>query len=465
VSDVLARLTPGSVAPGSPASDLGPIAAYHELLSDDVLVGESVGMLHGGQLAHSLFFGRHPLCGVLRPNLIRRARFDEAVRATEAVKDALVTLEDALVKDADLRVELDMAPEEEELALADSGSAIGSPSSRLDGFFSDTLRFVEYNAEQPAGMAYGDHLTAVFDTLPVMQDFKRRYRLTAMDQCAAQLGAMLRAFREWGGAAEPSLAIVDWAGLPTATEFVMLREYFLRQGLPTVIVTPEQLDYRGGQLYADGTAVNLMLKRLLTSELIDSASDAYHLIRRAYLDRAFCSVNSFRAKLLDRKMSFALLSDERYASLYTASQRAVIERHVPWTRRVADGPTTRHGQEIPDLRAHLCSHRRDLVLKPNDDYGGKGVVLGWVVDDHEWDQAVEVAMTQSYVVQESVPIPKETFPVVLGADVHLLDLSVDLDPYLFYGQVGGCLTRLSSSALLNVTAGAGSVVPTYIVET
>jgi len=441
-----------------------PAATYHQLLEDDVLVGESVGMLHGGQLKHSLFFGRHPLCGVLRPNLLERARYDEAVRATEAVKDALVTLEVALVHDADLRAELDMAPEEEELALADSGSAIGSPSSRLDGFFSDILRFVEYNAEQPAGMAYGDHLTTVFDTLPVMQDFKRRYRLTALDQCAAQLGAMLRAFREWGGASEPSLAIVDWAGLPTATEFEMLREYFLRQGLPTVIVTPEQLDYRAGQLYADGTAVNLVLKRLLTSELIDSASDAYHLIRRAYLDRAFCSVNSFRAKLLDRKMSFALLSDERYTSVYSASQRAVIERHVPWTRRVADGPTSRHGQEIPDLRAYLCTHRRELVLKPNDDYGGKGVVLGWVVDDHEWDQAVEVAMTQSYVVQESVPIPKETFPVVLGADVHLLDLSVDLDPYLFYGQVGGCLTRLSSSALLNVTAGTGSVVPTYIVE-
>ena len=29
---------------------------------------------------------------------------------------------------------------------------------------------------------------------------------------------------------------------------------------------------------------------------------------------------------------------------------------------------------------------------------------------------------------------------------------------------GGVLTRLSSSALLNVTAGAGSIVPTYLVE-
>jgi hypothetical protein len=46
----------------------------------------------------------------------------------------------------------------------------------------------------------------------------------------------------------------------------------------------------------------------------------------------------------------------------------------------------------------------------------------------------------------------------------MLDLAVDLDPYLFDGRPGGSMTRLSSSALLNVTAGTGSLVPTYVVE-
>jgi hypothetical protein len=54
--------------------------------------------------------------------------------------------------------------------------------------------------------------------------------------------------------------------------------------------------------------------------------------------------------------------------------------------------------------------------------------------------------------------------VAVGERVEMLDLAVDMDPYLFRGSVGGVLTRLSSSALLNVTAGSGSVVPTYIVE-
>jgi hypothetical protein len=159
----------------------------------------------------------------------------------------------------------------------------------------------------------------------------------------------------------------------------------------------------------------------------------------------------------------ALLSDERYAGLYTRAQRQAIERHVPWTRKVRHGPTTRHGRPIRDLAAYICQRSRELVLKPNDEYGGKGVVLGWTVDAREWEQAVDVALTQSYVVQEAVPVPREAFPVALEG-LRLLDLAVDMDPYLFDGRVAGTLTRLSSSALLNVTAGAGSIVPAYVVE-
>ena len=444
-----------------------PVTAYHELLEDDVLCEESLGQLQGGQLGANLFFGRHPLCSSLRPNLLSPATYARATAAAEAIGGAMATLEAALLADPDLRRELDMEPAEEELAVADARTSSACVSSRLDGFLTDELRFVEYNAEQPAGMAYGDNLTRVFDTLPVMREFAKRYRLIPLQQRDAQFGAMMRAFREWGGAGPagvPVVAIVDWAGLPTQTEFELFREYFARRGVRAHIVTPEQVDYRSGTLYADGHAVNLVFKRLLTSELLDRGGAAYSVLRRGYLDGAYCSVNPFRAKLLDKKMSMALLLDDRYAGLYSTAQRAAIARHVPWTRKVRHGPTTRHGNVIPDLIGHLCAHRRQLVLKPNDEYGGKGVVLGWTVDGHEWDQAVAAATAQSYVVQEAVPVPKETFPVVFGADVRRLDLSVDTNPYLFYGQAHGCLTRVSSSALLNVTAGSGSLVPTYLIE-
>jgi hypothetical protein len=62
-----------------------------------------------------------------------------------------------------------------------------------------------------------------------------------------------------------------------------------------------------------------------------------------------------------------------------------------------------------------------------------------------------------------VPIPHVPFPVARDG-LHYLELMVDLDPYLFDGRPGGFMTRVSAAALLNVTAGAGSVVPTFVVE-
>ena len=43
------------------------------------------------------------------------------------------------------------------------------------------------------------------------------------------------------------------------------------------------------------------------------------------------------------------------------------------------------------------------------------------------------------------------------------DLVVDLDPFVFNGEVEGFLTRLSGTSLANVTSGGGQV-PAFLVE-
>ena len=436
------------------------LAAYHALLEDGDVAAASAAALAEGQRDARLAFGDRPLCVSLRPNLISRRSYQQVTRASEALYGALARLERALLSEEDLRRELDLAPDEERLALADPGFAAASPSSRLDGFIGEdgVIRFVEYNAESPAGMAYNDELATLFGRLPVMRAFARRYRLRPLPVRAKQLAVLRRAF---GKRARPTIAIVDWRGLPTITEFEMFERFFAAHGARALICAPEDLRYARGRLRADGTPIDIVYRRVLTSELLAKPEAAKPLVQ-AYLAGAVTVVNSFRAKLLHKKMSLALLSDDRYASLYTSAQRRAIARHVPWTRKVREGHTA-YGGKLVDLVDFVLAHRQRLVLKPNDEYGGKGVVLGWTVEAHEWEQALLSALTASYVVQDRVSVPREAFPVVLDR-MHFLDLAVDCDPYLFWGGVGGCLTRLSSSALLNVTAGAGSVVPTYIVE-
>src|SRR3989442_1830649 len=169
--------------------------------------------------------------------------------------------------------------------------------------------------------------------------------------------------------------------------------------------------------------VNLVYRRVLTSELLGRGADTQALCD-AYVAGAACVVNSFRAKLLHKKMSLALLSDERYARLYSSAQRTAIRRHIPWTRRVR-----------PELAEDIARRRETLVLKPNDEYGGKGGVLGWTVGQHEWESAIEGATTQTYVVQEAVEIPRIPLPDLLDG-LNYIDLALDLDPTLFDGHAG-----------------------------
>jgi len=429
-----------------------PVAAYHELLEDGQLQEASAQALSGGQRERSLMFGERPLCISLRPQLLSQEQFARATAAAVGIYSALAALEKAVLTDPDLRRELDLQPEEERLAMVHPGFRHSSPSMRLDSFFADEVRFVECNAESPAGMAYSDNLADVFTGLPVMKAFRKLHRGRFRPTRSRQLQSMLRAFAQWGKGDKPVIAIVDWEGLPTAPEFEMFKSFFEAAGVKTVICDPRALEFRRGRLYVEGTAVNLVYRRVLTSELLDRGEET-RALRDAYVAGAVCVVNSFRAKLLHKKLSLALLSDPRYGRLYDLGQLEAIRRHIPWTRRVT-----------AELVDDIASRRGSLVLKPNDEYGGKGVVLGWTVDQAEWEASIEVALTQSYVVQEAVDIPRENFPVVLDGHLHFLDLAVDLDPYLFDGRPAGFMTRVSAAALLNVTAGAGSVVPTFVIE-
>ena len=127
--------------------------------------------------------------------------------------------------------ELDLSPDEERLVLAEPGCR-SSPSSRLDSFFDDEVRYVEFNAESPAGMAYGDVLGEVMDDLPVMRRFRERWHLTPLRSRVSQLDCMLAAFADWGRGSSPSIAIVDWPGLPTLNEFDMFSRVLRRSRHP-----------------------------------------------------------------------------------------------------------------------------------------------------------------------------------------------------------------------------------------
>ncbi|MDQ3061736.1 MAG: hypothetical protein M3R14_02585, partial [Acidobacteriota bacterium] len=127
--------------------------------------------------------------------------------------------------------------------------------------------------------------------------------------------------------------------------------------------------------------------------------------------------------------------------------------------------TFNQNKEI-DLVKWTRENKGKLVLKPNDDYGGHGIYIGWISDETEWDEAIKIALVdEDYLVQERVKTSKEVFPMLFGnlGEVKMVEQLVDLDPLLFNGVVGSAFTRLSSSELANVSSGGG-MVPTFIIK-
>jgi hypothetical protein len=87
------------------------------------------------------------------------------------------------------------------------------------------------------------------------------------------------------------------------------------------------------------------------------------------------------------------------------------------------------------------------------------------VDDAGWERAVAEAQQRPYVVQERVPVPSEPYPSWVDGELAVVDRMQDTAPFVTGGTVvEGMLTRLSTAALLNVTAGGGSQVPNFVVE-
>jgi uncharacterized circularly permuted ATP-grasp superfamily protein len=441
------------------------IQRYHDFLTDE-FAEEADALMRSTLKERGLYFGERPICVVLRPYFYAEDDWLFMKSRLERLLSAFARCHELCMNDAQERAKLMLDPYEEALHSLDKNSPFPWSSSRLDTFFvleSRTLKCVEYNAETPAGIGYNDVLADVFDELPAMKHMQQRANIQPMRSLQTLEDAVMKAYREWGGHRQPQIAIIDWAEVPTLSEHEITRQHFEKSGLKTVLADPRSLEYRHGALMAGDFRIDIVYKRVLYSELVERMG-LENPVLQAVKERAVFITNSPSAKLMAKKASLAFMSDEVNAHLFTPEQSQAIAEHIPWSRVVCERKTVYQGQDV-DLLECIAENREKFVLKPNDEYGGKGVILGWETSPEDWNATIQQAMLSPYVVQEKVQMVQRKFPTWIDGRLDISSRYVDADPYVFNGEtVYGCLTRLSPLALLNVTAGGGSVVPTYLVK-
>jgi hypothetical protein len=443
------------------------VSRYHDLLHDVTLADSSRAMLDEGLEKSKLIFGGRRLSPYLRPHFVSEIDFARIVSICETVWSAIQKVKDASLVDPSIVADLGVTEVERELVSIDPGYRAVSPTARLDSFLTEAAySFVELNGESPAGIAYVDAAYEIFSRLPVMQTFNETYNVRPLYGSGYMLDVLLHSYEEYLGRKPdtvPKIAIVDLGERPTQSEFELFKEFFERQGYPTVICTPQELQFSNNSLRAGDFQIDIVYKRLLVNEYLPIIGECPALLD-AYRAGAVCMVNSFQSKLIHKKALFAVLTDQRRAALFSSEEQEAIRKHVPWTRLVRQEKSDYFGKEV-DLIEYIKSNRNKLVLKPNDDYGGHGITIGWNSDEAAWDSALQDALANGdYLAQERVPTAREVFPALTDdGQVEFTEQLVDLDPLLFNGKVRSAFTRLSSTELANVSSGGG-MVPTFIIS-
>lgn len=424
------------------------------ILGDPALTPELFAELISAQRELGLVFGERPTCPFLRPHIVARSQYQDVAQAARTIAQAFENLVRQALVDEELLEIFGLTAAETTMARIDPGYSRLCVTSRLDAYLTEAgFQFLEYNAETPAGVGDQMQLEKVLFGLSHMKEFLQRHAHWRPEPHRHLLQALVSAYREWGGEEEhPQIAIVDWKGVATESEFRVLQQYFATEGYEAIIADPHELHYDGELLAAGDFRIDILYKRVVIHEFLERC-DENHPLARAYADGRICMANSFRTKIAHKKAGFAILSDPRYAHLFTSAEIEIFQRHIPWTRSVARERTTFEGAEH-DLITLIERERERLVLKPNDDYGGHGVFLGWETSPEEWQHAISSALERPYVVQERAVIKKVAVPT-FSDRVQMEEMFVDFNPFLFHNEPEGALIRLSSSSLMNITSGGG----------
>jgi uncharacterized circularly permuted ATP-grasp superfamily protein len=438
---------------------------YHDIMARDLQAAEAqLDTFIGMQNEQRLLFGHRPLTYSLRPAFLTETAYNQVQDVVYILRQAILKIAAAHFNTREAVEELGLTPEEIELASIPTNVIRLSATARMDAFMTrDSFRFVELNAESPAGIGYLHKLAKVYQQLPVFQEFTKKYPVRFVSPLEHLVFGLLRIYHEeFNGTEEkPTFAIIDFLDIPTIHEFHIVKEYLERLGYPCEISDPRQLELRDGWIYANGRKIDILYRRLLTNEFME-IRDACGAYEEGYRIQKTCYLNSFRTKVVHKKALFAFLTDPKYTDVLNTLELQAIRTHIPWTRRVRDRHTMYMGQYV-DLLPFIRSNRTKFVIKPNDEYGGKGVILGFAATESEWDEAINYAVNSDYVVQEVVDISREPFLMKNGADWEYMPTVIDLDPYINGPMMGGCLVRTSTSNLANVTAGGGSM-PVFILR-
>ncbi|MCM8794638.1 MAG: hypothetical protein NC819_02400 [Candidatus Omnitrophica bacterium] len=363
----------------------------------------------------------------LRPWLADRRQRRFFHRCCLLLKGALSRVMPMYLADPRVRTIVPLDPREHDWLLAANRGGLQKPQTvidRLDATAVFTAAnwtdfwFLEPNSVGIGGVHYipaARELTEEW-ILPIVKKRVPGLRLQVPDDIRHILTDALTAHAKAIGRKLKRLVFIEDQSEPGGTEeFPSLVRYFKRFGIEASTADPRQVEFRQGELTVKGKVIDLFYRDTEITEMLEMArirkgTPPFEGMRRAFMENR---VVSSIAGEFDHKSTWELFTNPLFSRRFSLRQRRLFRDHILWTRllgeRRTEGPLGRQVDLVPFIR----KNKQKLVLKPNREFGGEGVVFGNQVTQAVWEKELHKAMKKPshHVIQSAAPVRAELFPV------------------------------------------------------
>jgi len=278
---------------------------------------------------------------------------------------------------------------------------------RADAYYDgSSFKLLEFNIGSAlGGLDMVGTLPKAYLRVPAFADFAAGNGLQYLDM-GGNLAEALRNAGKAIGAGEPVVAVLEGPGGMTTYghQRRAIAELLAEQAIDCRVGEIGDLAFRAGKPYLDGTAADVILRYYGLEEMLahPDGDALMEPVFRAHADGAV--VVWTPTNVFGNKGTLAMLSEfAEDTSVFSAPERAVIDRVLPWSRLLG-----RRGADADGRFVEECVRRRErLVFKPTGKFGGEGVLIGQEVDDRTWREALAASAQAGCLVQEVVRPSRE----------------------------------------------------------
>ncbi len=295
---------------------------------------------------------------------------------------------------------------------------------------------LEDNARVPSGIAYADVVRRV--GMEVLPELFEDYRVAGIFSYYARLRETLLAAAP-PGVDEPYVAVVTRGERDSA--FFEHERIARSCGLP--LLTLSDCFVKGGEVRVspDGRRLDVMYRRF-DEDYVDTDLPE---MKDVYLEGKIGFANAFGAGVADDKAVFPFVP-------------AMIERYLGERPILQNAPTYSLIEE--ETRAEVLDRLPELVLKPREGYGARGMLIGPEASREDLDDAVRRVKQHpaGFVAEECLDFSTHlTHDGETGPEEAFVDLRAFVLPALDHVMPGG-LTRVArpGTRVVNSSAGGSS---------